>query len=118
VDLLRARRLALSGAPRLRALALAALLALAPACAAAAAGLPHHPLEEQALSEPDGVLRQLPALIADARARAIPRAGAAVPGAGQCLPRGRRLALPAPSPAPPRAMPREAAKSRCCWCAR
>ena len=56
-----------------RAVLVAALLSLAclgaPGARAAVSGLPHHPLEEKALSDPEGVLRQLPDLVADARKR-------------------------------------------------
>jgi len=56
---------------RAPALALGLALSLSPTLAAATAtsGLPHHVLEEQALSEPDVVLQRLPALIADAGKR-------------------------------------------------
>jgi diguanylate cyclase (GGDEF)-like protein/PAS domain S-box-containing protein len=54
-----------------RAVFAAALLLLAATAPAAAvvSGLPHHPLEEQALSQPEAVLRQIPELVADARRR-------------------------------------------------
>jgi diguanylate cyclase (GGDEF)-like protein/PAS domain S-box-containing protein len=48
---------------------LLAVLAAPGGASAASSGVPHHPLEERALSEPDAVLKQLPALIADARKR-------------------------------------------------
>jgi diguanylate cyclase (GGDEF)-like protein/PAS domain S-box-containing protein len=69
MELLRAGRLAVSARPGLAAALLLLALAWAGAAAAAVSGLPHHPLEEQALSEPEVVLRQLPALVADARKR-------------------------------------------------
>jgi diguanylate cyclase (GGDEF)-like protein/PAS domain S-box-containing protein len=51
-----------------RALALVALLCLGAAGeAAAVSGLPHHPLEEQALAAPDEVLRRIPAMLEEAR---------------------------------------------------
>jgi diguanylate cyclase (GGDEF)-like protein/PAS domain S-box-containing protein len=56
-------------APLLRSLALAATLAWSGLAAATLSGLPHHPLEEQALSQPDDVLRKLPPLLEDARVR-------------------------------------------------
>jgi diguanylate cyclase (GGDEF)-like protein/PAS domain S-box-containing protein len=71
MELLRTGRLAVSA----RA-AGAVLLALALACAAPArattnslTGVPHSPLEDRALSEPEAVLRELPERIAQARKR-------------------------------------------------
>jgi len=52
--------------PTLRACALLVLLGLA-GQATAVSGLPHHPLEEQALAVPDEVLRRLPPLMEAAR---------------------------------------------------
>jgi diguanylate cyclase (GGDEF)-like protein/PAS domain S-box-containing protein len=56
-------------APLLRSILLAALLAWSAAAAATLSGLPHHALEEQALSQPDEVLRKLPPLLEEARER-------------------------------------------------
>jgi diguanylate cyclase (GGDEF)-like protein/PAS domain S-box-containing protein len=53
----------------LRATLLAALLCACGGAQASSSGLPHLPLEEQALSEPEAVLRQIPDLVADARRR-------------------------------------------------
>jgi len=70
MELLRAGRLAVSARGVLAAALVFLAGAILPATAgAASSGLPHHPLEEQALSQPESVLRQIPDLVADARRR-------------------------------------------------